>query len=126
MTAYFVQLNELLDTILECSGRMGPAFPAGGPSGKDSEASFSDVEKAVGDLRNIWINIDLVDCSCPMVNTVMEKMKQFIKVIRDTYVVPMREDPDDEELAKQMRYAYARFSLIDMMFNCTYINIGSN
>ena len=117
MASYFVQLNELLDAILECSGRMGTA----------GEASFSDVEKAVGDLRNIWINIDLVDCSCPMVNTVMEKMKQFIKVISDTYEIPaLREDPDDEELAIQLRYAYARFSLMDMMFNCTYINIGSN
>ena len=54
MTSCFVELNGLLDTIL------GYDFQ---PS-----TSFSVVEKAVGDLRNIWINVDLADCSSPIVN----------------------------------------------------------
>ena len=106
MASYFVQLNELLDAIL------GYDFQ---PS-----TSFSDVEKAVGDLRNIWIRVELADCSSPIVNTVLEKMSQFIKKIRRIYWVTMQGQEEEKRCGNVM------INLLSMQFNCTYINTGSN
>ena len=79
---FFVQINELLDAALACSGRMGPAFPAGGPSpagraSEDSEADFADVETAVDHMYKAWLNVPISVNSCPGGEQALEKMKQL-------------------------------------------------